>query len=216
VSLFLHFLLYRPSLEKELPVEKKEGFSSFLKLGGTIWILGLIWMWYNAGAIAFSTFGPDFFLDQGLPLAQAGLLASIVTWGSLFFSPLIGYLMDREVKGKHLLLVGCFLLSLSFLILSHFKWTLFIPLGLLGFAAGLVPAPIYYLVPRIVPISKVGLGYGVIMTALNAGVLLGPYLAGWAKDEWGYYGASLDTMAILCLLATFFSWILKSEPKISR
>ena len=107
-------------------------------------------------------------------LARAGFLTSIGTWGGLIFSPFAGYILDKGVKGKWFLLPSCLGLVCAFSLFAFGHYSLALSLALLGIAAGLIPAPVYYLLPKIVSPKNIGLGYGVVMTGLSIGVLCGP------------------------------------------
>ena len=45
--------------------------------------------------------------------------------------------------------------------------------------AALIPAPIFAMVPKHISLGQVGLGYGILSTCLNIGILLGPLLVGF-------------------------------------
>ncbi|MFQ6067592.1 MAG: MFS transporter, partial [bacterium] len=101
VGLIAFLILYKPapSLSQKITPEKKEKvtglFLSLLKVGISIWLVGFCWMWFNAATISFSTFAPDFFVSKGYSIGFAGFLASLLMWGSLGLSPVIGHLVDK-------------------------------------------------------------------------------------------------------------------------
>ena len=97
--------------------EEKAGFhkkgrpdylESFRNLGsyGSIWIVGLIWFLFMCARTAALTFGPDFFISVGYGYAYAGFLASLFTLGSLFISPIAGYIIDKTGKTELYLITG--------------------------------------------------------------------------------------------------------------
>lgn len=217
VNLILLFLIYRPLKEKQsqpVSFSIKKIFHD-IRLNKPIWMLATIWMLYNAALMGFSTFGSTYFRNLGFSLERAGFLTSIGTWGGLIFSPFAGYILDKGMKGKWLLLPSCLGLVCTFFLFAYGQYSLALSLALLGVAAGLIPAPIYYLVPKIVSPKNIGLGYGVVMTGLSIGMLCGPWLTGLVNDRWNTFSAGFILMAIFSLLATFVCIFFNPQKKLT-
>jgi len=71
-------------------------------------------------------------------------------------------------------------------------------------------------VPRFLPPERLGLGYGILSTCLNFGVLVGPLLVGLSYDLTLNYYSGFNLMAILALSGGIFALILKSITKENR
>ena len=201
VALLVFLLLFR---EPEL--ESRESNISVLlevsRIGIPVWLVGLAWMWFNAAFISFLTFAQDFFVSKGYEIASASFLSSIVMMGSLFLSPLIGYLLGKFGKEEvYIIIGGTVLASLLFLISTAPSPILM--LVLIGVFAAFVPAPIFSLPSKIVKPQHLGLAFGILTTCLNVGVLAGPYLVGFAKDLTGEYTVSFYLMSIFTVLQVF-------------
>jgi len=119
------------------------------------------------------------------------------------------------MKGKWFLLPSCLGLVCAFFLFAYGHYSLALSLVLLGVAAGLIPAPIYYLVPKIVSPKNIGLGYGVVMTGLSIGMLCGPWLTGLVNDRWNTFSAGFILMAIFSLLATFVCIFFNPQKKLT-
>ncbi len=167
--------------------------------GILIWIVGFTWMWFNAAFISFLTFAPNFFVSKGYEPSFAGFMSSIVMMGSLFLSPLIGYLVYRFGREEMLIIVGGAVLTLLIFLVPtasmHLSLLIFI-----GLFTAFIPAPVFSLPSKIVQPQNLGLGFGILTACLNVGVLAGPYLTGLAKDLTGEYTASFYLMSVFTIM----------------
>jgi MFS family permease len=212
-ALFIFLLLFRSPPVTENSVKSDKLLTNPFKIGIDIWLVGGAWMWFNAGIISFMTFAPDYFVLRGYDIGYAGFLASIVMFGSLVLSPIIGYLTHR-FGGKEIFIASGGILLTIILLLIPMSGLSIIPLMIfLGIAAALIPAPIFSLPPDILPPAKLGLGFGIITTLVNVGIMLGPYFVGLVTDITGEYEASFLLMAVLTFLTSPFILILRIKRK---
>ena len=158
-------------------------------------------MWFNAALISFITFATDFLVAKGYEVGSAGFMSSIVMMGSLFLSPVVGYVVHRcDRENLSIAAGGMFLAILTFLTPAV---SLFSPFfALVGMSASLVPAPIYSLPAKAAKPRNLGLAFGIMTACLNVGVLGGPYLTGLARDSTGDYTLSFHLMALFAVLLT--------------
>ena len=204
-ALLMFLLLFRKPTGK-VESTKSNALSNIKRLGIPIWLMGLSWMWFNAAFISFITFSSEFFVDKGFEHSFAGLLSSLVMLGSLFLSPLIGYLVHRF--GKEEVFIGMGGLTLGALILAILTLPNTVSLLILmGLAVALVPAPIFSLPSKIVEPRNLGLAFGIITACLNIGVLIGPFLAGLARDFSGDYVFSFYILFLFAVLQTITIWL---------
>ena len=200
IALLAFLLLY------EKPVEEAENvrgsvIGDVAGLGSSVWLVGLCWMWFNAALISFITFFSDFLVNRGYEVGSAGFMSSLVMAGSLFLSPVVGYVVHRF--GRENVFIGAGGVLLAALIFLVPTSSFVIPfLTLIGIAASFVPAPTYSLPPKIAKRENLGLAFGIMMACLNIGVLGGPYLAGLARDLTGDYTLSFHLMALFAVLLT--------------
>jgi predicted MFS family arabinose efflux permease len=197
-ALFTFLILFKEpeSVPKEKSVSTLWNIS---RSGASVWLTGLIWMFFNAAFISFLTFAQDFFVVKGYGAASANFLTSIVNFGSLFLSPIIGYSLGKFGKEEGFIAFGAIgLASLLFLISSS---QYLIPLlVLIGVVASFVPPPVFSLPSKTVEPQNLGLAFGVLTTLLNVGVLIGPYLVGLARDLTGAYALGFYLMGLFALL----------------
>jgi len=212
--LLLSFYQLPPS--QTLENGKREDLCQSLKeMGYPIWWVGVSWLWFNAAFVSFTTFAPNFFFQKGYTIEQSGLLTGIPLLGSLFLSPLMGYLVDRFRHQEWLIAIGG--IALSILILSfNFSPSFLFLVTLMGIFSATIPAPIYSLPPELLKPENLGLGFGVISTCSSIGLFTAPYLIGKAKDLTGSYGFSLVFISLFFLLTVISIFFVHRRPKQPR
>lgn len=218
VGLIAFLLLYKPapnppqkiSLGKE---EKATGlFSSLPKVGVLIWLVAFCWMWFNAATISFSTFAPDFFMSKGYSIGFAGFLASLVMWGALGLSPVIGYLVDKVNNNDVFIGVGGVIMATAIYLVTRSTDFLF-PMVVMAVAVAFIPAPVFSFPSKILQPENLGLGFGILSTVSGVGMFFGPYMAGLVRDKTGSYEISFIFLSILALLVTLTAIILRIKMR---
>jgi nitrate/nitrite transporter NarK len=84
---------------------------------------------------------------------------------------------------------------------------------LIGVAQTLVPAPIFALPPEVTSTERLGLGFGIVSTCLNLGIVVDPATVGLIRDVTGSYQSSYMLMAGLALLITVAMLILHFQQR---
>ena len=187
--------------------EKKEFFvdssilSSIKSLSSKVWILGLVWVFFNAGSLTFLTFAPDFFTSRGMIPSLASSVSSIYIIGA-FFGPFVGYFLDKIKKTYLFIFFGTIFLSIVILLIGFLKTNVSL-LFIAGIFATLVPPSVFYTLPKLTP--KLGLGYAALGTLINFGNLVAPTLVGFAKDITKSYNSSFILMSIFILTSGLLS-----------
>jgi MFS family permease len=205
VGLLAFTVLYksRPNRESGDDAETKAGlwgfFSNIRTIGTPSWMIGVCWMWFNAAAISFFTFGPDFFISRGYSIGSAGLLVSFLMWGSLVLNPLIGMLVDRLHNNELFIGFGGILLSANIQLLNRTP-LVYLPLFLLSAGVASVPSPVFSYPARVLQPEVMGLLYGVYFMLSSLGMFFGPYAAGIIRDSTGSYGKSFILLSIFGML----------------
>ena len=200
ITAVLFLSLYQLPSFQTLENKKQGGFYQSLKeMGVPIWWVGGSWLWFNAAFISFATFAPDFFLEKGYTIEQSGFLTGIPLLGSLFLSPLIGYLVDRFRHQEWLIGIGG--TALSILVFSfNLSSSFFLLVTLMGIFSAMIPSPTYSLPPELLKPQNLGVGFGVISTCSSVGLFTAPYLIGKTKDLTGSYEFSLLVISFFFLL----------------
>lgn len=181
--------------------------SGVFQVGPLVWLAGFCWMWFNAAAIAFSTFAPDFFVSKGYSIGFSGFLASLLMWGSLGLSPVIGRVIDRFNNNDVFIGMGGLLLAAS--IFAVTKSTNFLyPMLVMAVAVALVPTPVFSFLSKVLPERSIGLGFGILAMLSGLGMFFGPYLAGLIRDKTGSYEMTLIFLSGLSLLISLSAVVL--------
>lgn len=205
VALAIFVALYRPPpTQPEVGPRRARGsaLSTVNDISPAIWLVSAIWMLFNAAVISFITFGPDYFVARGYGIEMAGLLASFPMLLSPPLAPLIGYVLDRVGREELFIGIGGILVAVTISALSATDYPPILLLIPLSLGSALVPTPVFVLPPKILRPEHLGIGYGIVSTLLNLGVVVGPYLAGVARDVTGAYHVSLYLMSFFGLLVT--------------
>lgn len=207
-GVYLMFLAPAHRKGEHGPASSAGLFQSIRQAGTAVWLVGVAWMLFNAAVISLFTFTPDFLEGSGFSAASAGFLTSLVMWPALVLSPAVGYIIDRV--GRKLVIIGCAgvtLAAIVVLIPQATGWMLGLML-LIGIVQAFVPAPVFALIPDVVSPALLGLGYGIVSTCLNLGIVVGPAVAGLTKDASGSYQASYALMAGFALLIALAASVL--------
>ncbi len=213
IALLIFLWLFKEPAAEKAEKAKSSIIRDITELGPSIWLVGFSWMWFNAAFISFLTFSSEFFVTRGYEIGSAGFMSSIVMIGPLILSPLVGYFLYRFGREEAFIGVGGIILA-SLIFLIHTS-TFVVPLlVLIGIFAALVPAPIFSLPSKIVKPENIGLGFGIVTTCLNVGVLLGPFVAGLARDFTGDYALSFYILSLFAILQTITIGLFSlSKPK---
>ncbi len=236
----LFFLVYsifdlrldrQTSLGSGLREEDKFHLSDLLKLvtNRSFIFVTLLCMTFYSAVFPFQSFAPDFFLNKfGVTQEMSGKIASVLSIGTVIFTPLVGFLVDRRGRSATLMIVGSLLLVGIHL---SFAFTYLSPVFLmvvLGIAFSLVPAAMWPSVAKIVEEKRIGTAYGTMFAIQNLGLWAFPLLIGrvldWtnpgitpamvARGEAAYdYTSAIVMLALLGLLGLTFAILLKREDK---
>ncbi|RJX25602.1 MAG: MFS transporter [Dethiobacter sp.] len=206
------FIIKYPGLQERKEREKKtvkEILAPLKNMNKLIWIVAAAWMTFNAAAISFLTFAPDYYRTAGYGVTYAGFLTSLFMLGSLLLSPLIGYLTDRIGKVEIFIAGGSIALAVLLMLITGTGLNPLLLAILIGLMAAFIPAPVFSIVPKLLPPEQVGAGYGVLSTCLNIGALIGPLWVGLSYDGTGSYVYGFMVMAIFALATAACAMLLK-------
>jgi predicted MFS family arabinose efflux permease len=199
-------LLQKTTLEKQNKIRGL--FSSLLNVGVSMWLIGMCWMWFNAAAISYSTFGPDFFISKGYSIGFSGFLVSILVWGSLFLSPIIGRFVDKVNNHEIFIGTGGLILAAAIYLITRTTDYLFLMI-VMSVAVAFIPAPVFSFPSKILRPENLGLVFGILFTFSSLGMFFGPSAAGLVRDKTGSYEATFIFLSILALFVPLTALILR-------
>ena len=147
-----------------------------------VYVIFLCLIFYSA-VFPFLSYTPDLLYNKyGVSMEASGQMTNIIIYGSIIFTPLFGWLVDKKGKRATMMIFGSSLLLVVHLILSLTNITPYVPMFLLGIAFSLVPAAMWPSVALIVKENKIGTAYGLMTSLQNVGLFTFPALAGMILD----------------------------------
>jgi len=227
---FLVFLIYMlmdlkvdRELEQSASKVKPDKFVisdilGILKNRAYIFILLLCVTFYSA-VFPFVSFAPDFFYHKfGFTLLESGKITSLLPLGTMLFTPLFGYLVDRKGRSATAMIIGASTLLFVHLIFALTPLQPHFFLILLGVAFSLVPAAMWPSMVKLVKEKEIGTAYGLMYSVQNLGLWGVPILAGVVLDRTNpgapdvlNYTPTMLMFAALALVGFIFALILKRE-----
>jgi MFS family permease len=162
--------------------------------------------------ISFSTFAPDYFTTRGYSIGFSGILVSLLMWGSLILSPIIGRLVDRYGNNEVFIGLGGILLTISLFLVIRVE-TVLLPMVLMSFAVAFVPAPVFSSPSKLLKPENLGMVFGIFLMMSSLGMFFGPYLAGFVKDRTGEYRSSFIALSFLAILITLTALVARIMMK---
>ena len=189
-------------------------------------------LFYSA-VFPFLKYATDLMVQKfGVDPELAGIIPSMLPFGTMILTPFFGNLYDRKGKGATIMIIGAILLIFvhsMFAIPFINHWVLAIALIIiLGIGFSLVPSAMWPSVPKIIPEKQLGTAYALIFWVQNWGLMGVPALIGWVLDTYCItgnkmvdgvnvtsYNYTLPMVIFTCLgfLALLFAFLLKAEDK---
>ncbi len=147
------------------------------------WLIAILCVLFYSAVFPFYKYGPDLMYNKfGVSARWAGLLPSLVPFGTMLLTPFFGGIYDKKGKGATIMILGAVLL-----VIVHFIFFLpsinsvviaFFNVILLGIAFSLVPSAMWPSVPKIIPEKQLGSAYAAIFWVQNVGLWGIPLLVG--------------------------------------
>ncbi|MDR0794921.1 MAG: MFS transporter [Tannerella sp.] len=191
------------------------------------WLIAILCVLFYSAVFPFLKYATSLMINKyGVDEALAGIIPSMLPFGTILLTPLFGSLYDRKGKGATIMIFGSFLLIVvhalfSLPVLNEWWFAAFI-MVILGIGFSLVPSAMWPSVPKIIPHNKLGTAYAMIFWVQNIGLSGVPMLIGWVLKTYCQTG-NPDTpydytlpMIIFTgfgVLAVFVAFLLKSEDK---
>lgn len=147
------------------------------------WLIAILCVLFYSAVFPFYKYGPDLMVNKfGVTEKWAGLLPSLVPFGTMFLTPFFGSLYDRKGKGATIMILGAVLLIIVHVIFYipgiTSVFVAFVNVILLGIGFSLVPSAMWPSVPKIIPDKQLGSAYALIFWIQNFGLWGIPLLVG--------------------------------------
>ena len=197
------------------------------------WYIAILCVLFYSAVFPFLKYASDLMVNKfGVKESLAGLIPSLLPYGTMILTPTFGNLYDRKGKGASIMILGAILLIIvHFLFAVPFlnNWMVAVLLiVVLGVGFSLVPSAMWPSVPKIIPEKQLGTAYAMIFWVQNWGLMGVPALIGWVLDKWCITGTKIIegkeiptynyTVPMLIfmsfgILALLFAFLLKAEDK---
>jgi MFS family permease len=188
---FIYILLERlargraggPSAAGGLVPEERFVLKEAFSFDASFWYITLLCVTFYSAVFPFQAYAPDILVQKfGYSVTAAGHYTSALIFGTMIFTPILGWYVDHRGKRATLMILGSLLLIPSHLLLGYTHFPPVIPIFAVGIALSLVPAALWAAIPMMVPESRLGTAFGVVGYVQNVGLLVFPYLAGKIAD----------------------------------
>ncbi|MEZ5468164.1 MAG: MFS transporter [Lysobacterales bacterium] len=147
------------------------------------YVLALCVTFYSVILPFRSTFAIKYFQHaHGLSLDAASIMNSHVFLAAVFVSPVFGLIADRFGWRASLMILGSFLLPVTFLLLGIGQAQLWTVTVLVGISFSLVPAILWPSVAHVVAPARLGTAFGLMTMIQNMGLTFSNLAAGWLND----------------------------------
>ncbi|KPV63954.1 MAG: bicyclomycin/multidrug efflux system [Candidatus Bathyarchaeota archaeon BA2] len=178
-----------------------------------IWKVGLVWLFFNAAALSFTTWAPELFETyKGMPKVYASFLASLLMWGAVLCVPIFGWLSDITSRRRPFAVAGSLLMTLTFVALAYTSnMALVASILALGITAALVPPIASALPAEILGPTLASVGFGITGICMNLGAASAQPLFGFLLDVTDSYTFCLLGMAALSAIGALVAYTLKTN-----
>lgn len=152
------------------------------------WYIALLCVLFYSAVFPFYKYGPDLMVNKfGVSEKWAGLLPSLVPFGTMLLTPFFGSIYDKKGKGATIMILGSVLLFIVHVIFYLPMITsvvaAFFNVLVLGIAFSLVPSAMWPSVPKIIPDKQLGSAYALIFWVQNFGLWGIPLTVGIVLDR---------------------------------
>lgn len=219
--------------EKNDSTDSEEGFSlsDIRKIVSNkgLWLIAILCVLFYSSVFPFLKFATKLMIYKyNVDESIAGLIPSLLPFGTILLTPFFGNIYDRIGKGATLMLIGSLMLVAVHVLfaLPFFNnvWFAIAIMIVLGIAFSLVPSAMWPSVAKIIPQKQLGTAYSIIFYIQNWGLMGVPMLIGWVISTFAEnklpdgtieydYTIPMAIFAIFGVLAVLTALILKSEDK---
>jgi MFS family permease len=172
-------------------------FREAFSFNSAFWYIALLCVTFYSAVFPFMSFAPSLLERRfGYSPATSGSFTSALILGTMIFTPILGWWVDRKGKRASMMIVGALLLIPCHLALGLTRVWPVLPIFCIGVALSLVPAALWAAIPMLVPQRNLGTAFGVVGWVQNFGLWLFPIVAGRLADA-GTTKAIVDGKEVL-------------------
>ena len=151
----------------------------------SFWLITALCVTFYSAVFPFQSYAPDILVQKfGYSLTLAGTYTSMLILGTMIFTPIFGWLVDRFGKRATMMMWGSLVLIPCHLLLGLTHFPPAILMFVVGISLSLVPAALWAAIPMMVKENHLGTAFGVIAYVQNIGLMIFPYLAGKVADAY--------------------------------
>lgn len=174
--------------------------------------LAIIVLTSNLASMAYVTLAPSYYEQLKISWQIRGTMLSAGLWGSIFFSPIIGKILSKGNYSKIIIILGLITQGIGLIFIPFIQIPLYISLILFCFGTGIIMTPIYVIIPKNLQQENINTAFGVIISAMMIGCLIGPYIAGKIMDM-SNFAISFAICGIISILGIFACFAIKESKK---
>ncbi len=147
------------------------------------WYIAILCVLFYSAVFPFLFYATDLMINKyNVSPYLAGLIPSLLPFGTIILTPLFGGVYDKYGKGATIMIIGSFILVLVHGVLAipslTLWWVAAVMVIILGVGFSLVPSAMWPSVPKIIPEKQLGTAYAVIFWIQNIGLLFIPLILG--------------------------------------
>ncbi len=151
------------------------------------WYIAVLCVLFYSAVFPFYKYGPDLMVNKfGVGKDFAGIVPSLLPFGTILLTPFFGNLYDKKGKGASIMFLGAILLIFVHVTLwlpqLNSIFVAVVAVIVLGIAFSLVPSAMWPSVPKIIPERQLGTAYALIFWVQNWGLMGVPWLLGKTLD----------------------------------
>ena len=197
------------------------------------WYIAILCVLFYSAVFPFLKYATSLMINKfGVDEYWAGLIPSLLPFGTILLTPLFGGIYDKKGKGATIMIIGALLIifvhsMFSIPFLNNYLIAIVLVL-ILGIGFSLVPSAMWPSVPKIIPDRQLGTAYSLIFWVQNWGLMGVPLLIGWVLEKYCITGKVVVdgvttttynyTIPMLIftgfgVIALLFAFLLKIEDK---
>ncbi len=201
--------LFFPEKKEKSRIDKKDK-KWIIPNAETIIPLSIVVLTANLASMAYVTLAPSYYEQLKISWQIRGTMLSASLWGAIIFAPIVGKILSKKNYAKIILIIGLVTQGIGLICIPFSQIPLFVSLILFCFGAGIIMTPIYVIIPKVLPQENINTAFGVIITSMMIGCLIGPYLAGQILDI-SNFTISFGITGIISILGIFACFAIKEK-----
>jgi predicted MFS family arabinose efflux permease len=178
-------------------------FAMLKDIPPAMWLIALMYLFYNAGSDSYYTFTPDYLVRRGYALAYASSVVGAYAWIAFTLKPFTSSFLERK-KASWFVTFGSAVAITAFVLLVQPKiHPLFISV-LIGVSIAFCMPALLSLPAFFVSAQNTGQAYGLLQFSYCLGFFAQP-LIGYSIDHTGAHRVAYGLMSMYCAIALIAS-----------